>query len=116
MYVPLFVCSGAQPTWEENWKNSDNFTTLIVCTLRSKAIHPQKSPAKPASAVPPSTNSGGKLIAIGFSNYPLPLNNNSPYTGRFDDIPLLAAHFITLVCLRLNRPEPNLTQGNLKQL
>jgi DNA-binding NtrC family response regulator len=36
--------------------------------------------------------------------------------GRVDDIPLLAAHFITLVCRRLNRPEPNLTQANLKQL
>ena len=26
------------------------------------------------------------------------------------------AHFITLICRRLNRPEPNLTQANLKQL
>jgi transcriptional regulator with GAF, ATPase, and Fis domain len=39
-----------------------------------------------------------------------------PLRGRVDDIPLLASHFITLVCRRLNRPEPNLTQANLKQL
>ncbi len=39
-----------------------------------------------------------------------------PLRGRTDDIPLLAAHFITLVCRRLNRPEPNLTQANIKQL
>ena len=39
-----------------------------------------------------------------------------PLRGRVDDIPLLASHFITLVSRRLNRPEPNLTQANLKQL
>ncbi len=39
-----------------------------------------------------------------------------PLRARVDDIPLLAAHFITLVCQRLNLPEPKLTQGNLKQL
>jgi len=39
-----------------------------------------------------------------------------PLRGRVDDIPLLAAHFITLVCHRLNRPKPNLTHANLKQL
>ncbi|MEN8207574.1 MAG: sigma 54-interacting transcriptional regulator [Pseudomonadota bacterium] len=39
-----------------------------------------------------------------------------PLRGHVDDIPLLAAHFITLVCRRLNRPEPNLTQANIKQL
>jgi PAS domain S-box-containing protein len=39
-----------------------------------------------------------------------------PLRGRIDDIPLLATHFITLICRRLNRPEPNLTQVNIKQL
>ncbi len=39
-----------------------------------------------------------------------------PLRARIDDIPLLATHFITLVCLRLNRPAPPLTQANVKQL
>jgi len=39
-----------------------------------------------------------------------------PLRGRLDDIPLLATHFITLICRRLNRPVSNLTQANLKQL
>ncbi|TCK17685.1 PAS domain S-box-containing protein [Thiogranum longum] len=39
-----------------------------------------------------------------------------PLRNRIDDIPLLATHFITLVCRRLNRPEPNLTQTNIRQL
>jgi len=39
-----------------------------------------------------------------------------PLRDRIDDIPLLASHFIKLICLRLNRPEPNLTQANLKRL
>ena len=39
-----------------------------------------------------------------------------PLRGRIDDIPLLTTHFIKLICRRLNRPEPNLTQGSLKQL
>ena len=39
-----------------------------------------------------------------------------PLRDRIDDIPLLAAHFISLARRRLNRPEPNLTQANLKQL
>ena len=29
---------------------------------------------------------------------------------------MLASHFITLVCRRLNRQQPRLTQANLKQL
>ncbi|MEA2080464.1 MAG: sigma 54-interacting transcriptional regulator, partial [Pseudomonadota bacterium] len=39
-----------------------------------------------------------------------------PLRDRTDDIQLLATHFINLICSRLNRPEPRLTQGNLKQL
>ena len=39
-----------------------------------------------------------------------------PLRDRIDDIPLMASHFIILICLRLNRPEPNLTQANLKRL
>ena len=39
-----------------------------------------------------------------------------PLRDRVDDIPLLTTHFITLICNRLNRSEPNLTQANLKQL
>ena len=39
-----------------------------------------------------------------------------PLRGRTDDIPLLATHFINLICRRLNRPVTNLTQVNLKQL
>jgi DNA-binding NtrC family response regulator len=36
--------------------------------------------------------------------------------SRKSDIPLLAAHFISLVCKRLNRAEPRLTQADVKQL
>lgn len=39
-----------------------------------------------------------------------------PLRERTDDIPLLAAHFITLICRRLNRPEPQLTNANVKEL
>lgn len=39
-----------------------------------------------------------------------------PLRGRIDDIPLLATHFTTLICHRLNRPQPKLTHANLKQL
>jgi PAS domain S-box-containing protein len=39
-----------------------------------------------------------------------------PLRDRSDDIPLLATHFITLICRRLNRPQHNLTHANLKQL
>jgi len=35
---------------------------------------------------------------------------------RREDIPALAQHFIKLACRRLNRPEPGLTQANVKQL
>lgn len=40
----------------------------------------------------------------------------TPLRGRLDDIPLLAAHFIALICRRLNRTEPRLTQANVRQL
>ena len=40
----------------------------------------------------------------------------TPLRNRHDDIPLLATHFITLICRRMNRQEPHLTQANLKQL
>ena len=40
----------------------------------------------------------------------------APLRNRRDDIPLLATHFITLICRRMNRQEPRLTQANLKQL
>jgi len=39
-----------------------------------------------------------------------------PLRDRIDDIPLLTTHFITLISRRLNRPEPNITQANLKRL
>jgi len=39
-----------------------------------------------------------------------------PLRARDGDIPLLATHFISLICKRLNRPEPALTQTILKQL
>ena len=39
-----------------------------------------------------------------------------PLRARDGDIPLLATHFISLICKRLNCPEPALTQANLKQL
>jgi formate hydrogenlyase transcriptional activator len=40
----------------------------------------------------------------------------APLRNRRDDIPLLATHFITLICRRMNRQEPRLTQANIKQL
>lgn len=39
-----------------------------------------------------------------------------PLRSRLDDIPLLTAHFISLICIRHNREEPRLTQANVKQL
>jgi transcriptional regulator with GAF, ATPase, and Fis domain len=39
-----------------------------------------------------------------------------PLRDRKEDIPLLAAHFISLCCQRLNRPEPRLTRHNVNQL
>jgi len=39
-----------------------------------------------------------------------------PLRARSSDIPLLTAHFISLVCKRLNRSEPRLTQSNIDQL
>jgi len=39
-----------------------------------------------------------------------------PLRARNSDIPLLAAHFISLICKRHNRAEPRLTQANVKQL
>ena len=39
-----------------------------------------------------------------------------PLRERISDIPLLAAHFVTLICKRYNRDEPRLTQANVKQL
>ena len=39
-----------------------------------------------------------------------------PLRNRIDDIPLLATHFITLICRRQNRAQPTLTRSNLKQL
>ena len=39
-----------------------------------------------------------------------------PLRERISDIPLLAAHFVALICKRYNRDEPRLTQANVKQL
>ena len=39
-----------------------------------------------------------------------------PLRHRVSDIPLLAAHFISLICKRYNRDEPRLTQANVSQL
>jgi PAS domain S-box-containing protein len=39
-----------------------------------------------------------------------------PLRARSSDIPLLAAHFIALLCKRYNRAEPLLTQANVAQL
>jgi len=39
-----------------------------------------------------------------------------PLRDRTDDIPVLTTHFISLICNRLNRSKPILTQANLKQL
>lgn len=40
----------------------------------------------------------------------------APLRERQQDIPLLAAHLLRLACRRLNRPEPILTEGVVKQL
>ena len=39
-----------------------------------------------------------------------------PLRDRPEDIPPLAAHLLTIACRRLNRPEPVLTEGVVKQL
>jgi formate hydrogenlyase transcriptional activator len=39
-----------------------------------------------------------------------------PLRSRISDIPLLTAHFISLVCKRLNRAEPRLTLADVKRL
>jgi len=39
-----------------------------------------------------------------------------PLRDRLEDIPLLAQHFITTVCAKLNRPEPRLTKADVTQL
>ncbi|MCH8048136.1 MAG: sigma 54-interacting transcriptional regulator [Planctomycetes bacterium] len=39
-----------------------------------------------------------------------------PLRQRRDDIPLLAAHFLSLAVARLNRPAPRLTRANTEQL
>ena len=39
-----------------------------------------------------------------------------PLRKRVEDIPLLAEHFIRVICGKLNRPEPRLTQANVRQL
>ncbi len=39
-----------------------------------------------------------------------------PLRDRLDDIPLLAEHFITIICKRINREIPKLTNANVKQL
>lgn len=39
-----------------------------------------------------------------------------PLRKRTQDIPLLAQHFIQVLCGKLNRPEPRMTQANVRQL
>ena len=39
-----------------------------------------------------------------------------PLRARVSDIPLLAVHFIDLICKRYNREKPRLSQANVKQL
>jgi len=39
-----------------------------------------------------------------------------PLRDRLDDIPLLAEHFIEMICNRINREVPKLTNANVKQL
>jgi len=39
-----------------------------------------------------------------------------PLRDRLDDIPLLAEHFIEIICNRINREIPKLTNANVKQL
>ncbi|WP_439154318.1 sigma-54 interaction domain-containing protein [Yoonia sp.] len=40
----------------------------------------------------------------------------TPLRERPDDIPLLAAHFLNLVCKRLSRPAPIITEGTIRTL
>lgn len=40
----------------------------------------------------------------------------APLRERLEDVSLLAQHFITTICGKLNRPEPRLTKANIKQL
>ncbi len=39
-----------------------------------------------------------------------------PLRERKDDIPLLVAHFVDLICKKLNRPRPRLTQADIEAL
>ena len=39
-----------------------------------------------------------------------------PLRKRLEDIPLLAQHFITIICKKLNQAEPRLTKADIKQL
>ena len=39
-----------------------------------------------------------------------------PLRDRIEDIPLLTQHFISIICKKLNQPEPRLTKVNIKQL
>ena len=39
-----------------------------------------------------------------------------PLRDRLDDIPLLAEHFLELICKRINREKPSLTNANVKHL
>ena len=39
-----------------------------------------------------------------------------PLRKRLEDIPLLAQHFIIIICKKLNQPEPRLTRADIKQL
>lgn len=39
-----------------------------------------------------------------------------PLRKRLEDIPLLAQHFIIIICKKLNQPEPRLTKADIKQL
>ena len=47
-----------------------SITTRTTCALCSMVIHPQKMPENPSSTTLTSNIIGGKLIAMGFSNYP----------------------------------------------
>jgi len=39
-----------------------------------------------------------------------------PLRNRIEDIPLLTRHFISIICKKLNQPEPRLSKANIKQL
>ena len=39
-----------------------------------------------------------------------------PLRARLEDVALLTVHFINRICEKLNRPEPKLTNANIKQL